>query len=689
MNSDCDTAPLAVPFFVGGRHQKIKQKGRLVKFTSLKNKVKGAVSYSNRRCFSANGFSLLPLALRPRLFCLAGLVIGTIINLMLCSNFTFALDPCLDPTIPCLNVSIANNISLDLKPISPTGTFAKSDTTTNTVGVMTNYFAGYTLGIAASSTGTDAANLIQTAGEGNEQTVVGRISSIGTVTGVTGAGITEQEFSNANNTQYNNTWGYKVTNLNTTTSTNYLSAPTNTTSISMDTTNAANANTANNYNIAIGARVDTEVSKGNYTNTFVIQVVANPIPYEIAFDKGNAGEGEVSGLPAALNNSTMAESITLPNTKPTRSGYVFAGWCSVLPVTSGSTDSCSGNIYYQDGTGSRTFPINQTSDNTDITLYAMWQEVHNITFTAGNNIDTIIVADSGNNWKPFYITNGGSYTFSNAPVGRKYAVTVVPVANHTLDSWTSTSGSMANLTSPTLLTTTYNVGTVDETLTATGSQDTASYTVMQDLTIESCPAYDDETLGGINVTDSRDGKSYTVAKFGNYCYMLSNLRLDGGTILNATTSHVTVEYALPVDTGESGWMNDYCKPYMASKNGEYYYNWPAATARTNDTVGTSFCNNDMNNSVGDICPVNWILPTYGDITPAALWNNGGNPGMLATYGQFFSGFQYYVGGSGGSWARSRATDTNAWYALFSGTYVGRYNNTTKYIGRSVRCVRSN
>ena len=658
-----------------------------MKLTSLKNKVKGAASYNNRRCFSANGFSLLPLALEQRLFCLVGIALGMAINLTLFGNATFALDPCLDSTTPCLNVSIANSISLDLKPISPTGTFAKSDTATNTVGVMTNYFAGYTLGIAASSTGADAANLIQAAGEGNEQTVVGRISSIGTVTGVTGAGITEQEFSNANNTQYNNTWGYKVTNLNTTTSTNYLPAPTNTTSISMDTTDAANANTANNYNIAIGARVDTEVLKGSYTNTFVVQVVANPIPYEITFDKGNAGEGEVSGLPTTLNDSTVADSITLPNTKPTRSGYAFTGWCSVIPVASGGVDGCSGDVYNQDGTGNRVFPINQTGSNVGVTLYAMWQEVHNITFTAGNNIDTIIVADSGNKWKPFYITNGGSYTFSNAPVGRKYAVTVVPVANHTLDSWTSTSGSTANLASTILLTTTYTVGATNETLTATGGQDTASYTAMQDLTIESCPAYDDD-LGGINVTDSRDGKSYTVAKFGNYCYMLSNLRLDGGTILNATTSHVAAEYALPIDTSESGWMNDYCKPYMASKNGEYYYNWPAATARTNDAVGTSSCNNDTNNSVGDICPVNWILPTYGDITPAILWGNGGNPGMLATYGQFFSGSQYYVGGGGGAWARSRATDTNAWYALFSGAYVGRYNNTTKYIGRSVRCMRS-
>ena len=603
------------------------------------------------------------------------------------NNFTFALDSCIDSTAPCLNVSIVNSISLDLKPISPTGTFAKSDTATNIVGVMTNYFAGYTLGIAASSTGADAANLIQTAGEGNEQTVVGRISSIGTVTGVTGAGITEQEFSNANNTRYNNTWGYKVTNLNTTTSTNYLPAPTNTTSISMDTTNAANASTANNYNIAIGARVDTEVPKGNYTNTFVIQVVANPIPYEIAFDKGNAGEGEVSGIPATLNDSTVADSITLPNTKPTRSGYAFTGWCSVMPVVSGSADSCSGDIYYQDGTGDRTFIINQTGSNVGITLYAMWQEVHNITFTAGNNIDTIIVADSGNNWKPFYITNGGSYTFSNAPVGRKYAITVVPVANHTLDSWTSTSGSTANLASTILLTTTYTVGATNETLTVTGSQDTASYTTMQNLALESCPAYNDETLGGINVTDSRDGKSYTVAKFGNYCYMLSNLRLDGGTILNTATSHVTAEYTLPIDTGESGWTDDFCKPYMASKNGEYYYNWPAATARTNDVIGTSYCSNDTDNSVGDICPANWFLPTYGDMTREMLWDSGNNPGMLVTTGRFISGFQQYVGDFGRWWSSVRRGDSFVDNLNFVGYNIDlRLFN--KYVGYSVRCMHS-
>jgi uncharacterized protein (TIGR02145 family) len=621
-------------------------------------------------------------------------------------NATFALDPCLDSTTPCLNVSIANSISLDLKPISPTGTFAKSDTTTNTVGVMTNYFAGYTLGIAASSTGADAANLIQTAGEGSEQAVVGRISSIGTVTGVTGTGITEQEFSNTNNTQYNNTWGYKVTNLNTTTSTNYLPAPTNTTSISMDTTGVANASTANNYNIAIGARVDAEIPKGNYTNTFVIQVVANPIPYEITFDKGNAGEGEVSGLPTTLNDSTVADSITLPNTKPTRSGYAFTGWCSVMPVVSGNADSCSGDIYYQDGTGDRTFIINQTSSNVGVTLYAMWQEVHTITFTAGNNIDTIIVADSGNNWKPFYITNGGSYAFSNAPVGRKYAVTVVPVANHTLDSWTSTSSSAANLASTTLLTTTYIVGTTDEALTAIGSQDTASYTTMQNLALESCPAYNDETLGGINVTDSRDGKSYTVAKFGNYCYMLSNLRLDntvddgnGGTVARVLTnvdSDITpnatyAEFTMPTEAWTSDSQNYHCKAIMKHYNqggiNEYYYNWYAAKANPYECADPTISTNVNDTlALGSICPKGWTLPTYDDILPSSLWGDGANSGMLIVSAGFLSG-RISSNNTGSWWASITYSGRWPFYLYFSGVSTAR-DNHNRYYGRSVRCMRS-
>ena len=49
-----------------------------MKIISLKNKFKGARYIDNRRCFSANGFSLLPLALRPCLFlCFAIVTIVT------------------------------------------------------------------------------------------------------------------------------------------------------------------------------------------------------------------------------------------------------------------------------------------------------------------------------------------------------------------------------------------------------------------------------------------------------------------------------------------------------------------------------------------------------------------------------------------------------------------------------------
>lgn len=659
-----------------------------MKFTSLKNKVKGAVSYSNRRCFSANGFSLLPLALRPRLFCLIGLVIGAIINLIMYSNFTFALDPCLDPTTPCLNVSIANSISLDLKPISPTGTFAKSDTTTNTIGVMTNYFAGYTLGIAASSTGADAANLIQTAGEGNEQTVVGRISSIGTVTGVTGAGITEQEFSNANNTQYNNTWGYKVTNLNTTTSTNYLPAPTNTTSISMDTTDAANANTANNYNIAIGARVDAKIPKGSYANTFVVQVVANPIPYTITYNKNT--EDTVANMPSNVDTTTVNTSVTV-GSAPSRSGYNFVGWCTTAVADGGTCDSP--NTQYAAG-GSYT--IDQISGENDLVLYAMWAEILTIIFKAGNNIDAVIVADGSNRYAPQYaVGSTGEAKFENAVVGTKYIVTVVPAANHTLDAttpWTRDT-SKGTLASTTLLTTTYTVGNGSETLTANGNQNTGNYTAMKDLNLASCPAYNDiQTPGGINVTDERDGKSYTVAKFGNYCYMLSNLRLEGGTALDSSTSDVKGAFTLPDQTTwTSSSQNHYCEARMRYIGNEYYYNWYAAKANpTTGVSSSSSCANTTRDkaSLGSICPANWTLPTYNDITTDTLWDSGNNPGMLATTGYFYSGSQNVVGSFGYWWSSTRYNNNDAYRLYFGGTSAYRSGNV-KYYGYSVRCMRSN
>ena len=326
----------------------------------------------------------------------------------------------------------------------------------------------------------------------------------------------------------------------------------------------------------------------------------------------------------------------------------------------------------------------------------------NLTFTAGDHIDTLMVADGSNRYKPFYVTPTSadkSIVFTAPAEGTKYIITVVPEPGYVLSSDSTNSSyvedfSTGTLASNTLLTTTYVTGAEGDNITISaaraGSESThPAYTSMQDLTAAQCPAYTD-TAQGINVTDIRNNKSYAVAKFGNYCYMLSNIRVDGNTALTPTTSHISSDYTLPADTGSGGWTNDYCQPRMASINGEYYYNWPAATARINSTSGTSGCSNDTSNSVGDICPAGWTLPTYKDITAATLWNSGANPGMLSTTGSFYSGSQVDVGNFSNWWSNRRASDfegSNAGFLYFHGTSASRDYYGKKY-GVSVRCMRS-
>lgn len=675
-------APLAVPLFVGGRHRKIKQKGRLVKLTSLKNKVKGAVSYSNRRCFSANGFSLLPLALRPRLFLSFVAIVVFIAFGIWFDNDTFA-------TNSTISLNVTQNIaSLDIRPIDNNGTFSNSGTDV-AFTVTTNNFSGYSLSIAASNDNIDAANLTQTVvkneGTENEQSTIYRIESLGEVEGMASSGITEAAFSNTSNTQYNNKWGIKPNKLNSADNTNYLPIPTSTSdSTTLDTTSVSGTN---NYTINIGARVDATIPTGAYNNVLVITAVANLINYEITYDKGNT-EDTVTSLPASQTGviddpTTNSTNITLSSTRPSRTGYIFNGWCTELPTigTNGNSDTCSGTTYAT----SSTYNLDATI-SPNVTLYAMWQEVYSITFTAGNNINTIMVADSSESWKPYYITTGNSKTFSKVPKDRKYIVTVIPEANYKLDSWTSSNNTTERLVSDTLLTTNYISGATSEALTANGVSGT--YTIMKDFALSSC------TVAGNNVTDERDGKSYTVAKFGNYCFMLSNLRLDGGTTLNKDTSDVTANtFTLPDQyTWTSSAQDHICEARMRYYDDEYYYNWAAITA--NPTVGltsTNNCADDTfdNASLGSICPKNWTLLNVNNILTVGnlLWDNGNNSGMMTTTGYIRSGSRRDFGVNAYYRSKSRYGNYYAYFLFLGGTTGIQRNFGNKFFGFSARCVR--
>ena len=391
-----------------------------------------------------------------------------------------------------------------------------------------------------------------------------------------------------------------------------------------------------------------------------------------------------------MSKQRIAQNTTAPlnSNKFTKGDDIFVSW---------NKERDGSGTSYADGQG-----YTAGEGNNNVTLYAQWKvpPPEDLTFTAGDHIDTLMVADGSNRYKPFYVTptsTDKSIVFTDPTEGTKYIITVVPEPGYVLSSDSTNSSyvkdfSTGTLASNTLLTTTYVAGAGGNNITISAAQAGSdsthlAYTSMQDLTATQCPAYTDTTQG-INVTDIRNNKSYAVAKFGNYCYMLSNIRVDGNTALTSTTSHVSSDYTLPADTGSGGWTNDYCQPRMASINGEYYYNWPAATARTNSASGTRDCYNDRSNSIGDICPAGWMLPTYEDITPSALWNSGTNPGMVSTSGRFSSGSQYSVGNYGYWWSSLKYNDADGGELLFLGSLDFVRTNGYKYYGHSVRCMRS-
>ena len=272
------------------------------------------------------------------------------------SGAVFAVDPCTGSTT-CLNVSIANSISLDLKPVSNSGTFASSSTTDNTISVTTNYFSGYKLSIAASTANDNTLKYEE------NNVVLATIPSHNITAGISANNYADDTYASTNH--LNNTWGYRPSKLNSTDNTNYLPGPISTTDTTLDSTTTANPTTANNYNIAIGARVDMTTPKGLYANTFVIKIVANPIPYTITYNKNT--EDTVANMPSNVDTATVDTSVTV-GSAPSRSGYNFVGWCTTAVADGGTCDSP--NTQYAAG-GSYT--IDQVNGGNNLTLYAVWK----------------------------------------------------------------------------------------------------------------------------------------------------------------------------------------------------------------------------------------------------------------------------------------------------------------------------
>ncbi len=326
-------------------------------------------------------------------------------------------------TTSSLKVTIASSISLDINPVNSSGTFASSSPANN-ISVWTDNYSGYTLGIKAKVANSNALTYKE-----NDVTIA-------TIPSISSAVLASDYVSN---TSLNNTWGYKPSVLyNSSTQTNdvnnsYLPAPTSSaTQVVIAQTGVAN-NTADEYNIAIGARVNGTTPPGSYSNTFVITATANPISYKISYDKGNT-EDTVSGLPSEqsgtiadpTDNTSGAMNVILSSTVPTRVGMTFLGWCNVLPATNDGIDSCAGESTAPYAPGG-VYTLDATQSN-EVILYAMWKQKCNpsgTTIGTGNATDILCLQDLGGSNKNTLITamaEETTYTLIDSRDSRDYNI---------------------------------------------------------------------------------------------------------------------------------------------------------------------------------------------------------------------------------------------------------------------------
>lgn len=206
---------------------------------------------------------------------------------------------------------------------------------------------------------------------------------------------------------------------------------------------------------------------------------------------------------------------------------------------------------------------------------------------------------------------------------------------------------------------------------------------MQTLTTAQCSNSENGAVATLK--DTRDNKTYTIAKINDKCWMTQNLRIDKGQAMTTSNTNITSNYTMPSGDLTSGNTYTEARTHAGDASTGNWYNYCAATA------GEICDSSNKVEATQDICPKGWKIPNDTE------WNNIGGDGSfsianVATFAPVAAG-NYYKGsfsnsGTYGRYWSSTAYSTTSRYYLRYSTSSGLYSgsNYSRYYGLSVRCV---
>ena len=328
----------------------------------------------------------------------------------------------------------------------------------------------------------------------------------------------------------------------------------------------------------IGAKAASTQVSGTYTNTINFIGVGNVVTTTYSLNYVDAS-GEGTGLPASLSSQTTNDGvITLSNTTPTRTDYIFKGWCD----TNNSSDptTCSGNTY--DPGRIYIIPAANQGGTVTINMYAVWENpsassvlamqdvaTWGSTLSTGDEVTAVDTRDGkeytvakladGNIWMTQNLDHdigdidGGTYTSTDTDISANWTpstatyttgdttwewLTDAPESydpgdlcwNGTLD--TSYGGTLDTYAEACSDDRHYHIGNYYNWTAAVAMNDSSSYTTQNtDVNQSICPAGWRLPIGGTSNTGSK-----------SFQYLVNQLSLTAGTSGNIQNSPVYFVY---------------------------------------------------------------------------------------------------------------------------------------------------